>query len=120
MTLLSQADIEREGIKGPIVSHAGALPLPLHRGDGELTSRLVVKATATSSASSRSSLLFSKLTLWFHSALLLFRTDEELKKVERLVHNMVERAQRMDGTATGEHGVGIGKKVRVDAEQALG
>lgn len=47
-----------------------------------------------------------------HSALLLFRTDEELAKVERLVHNMVERAQRMDGTATGEHGVGIGKKVR--------
>lgn len=25
---------------------------------------------------------------------------------------MVARAQRMDGTATGEHGVGIGKKVR--------
>ena len=43
---------------------------------------------------------------------MLFRTDEELAKVERLVHNMVERAQRMDGTATGEHGVGIGKKVR--------
>ena len=53
-----------------------------------------------------------KLTLATHTlagdgnfhALLLFRTAEELVKVERLVHNMVERAQRMDGTATGEHG----------------
>lgn len=48
----------------------------------------------------------------FH-ALLLFKTDEELEKVGRLVHNMVERAQRMDGTATGEHGVGVGKRVRL-------
>lgn len=46
----------------------------------------------------------------FH-ALLLFSNDEELKKVEGVVHRMVERAQRMDGTCTGEHGVGIGKKV---------
>ncbi|GEM07853.1 D-lactate dehydrogenase [Rhodotorula toruloides] len=77
----TKADIEKEGIKGPIVSHAG---------DGN-----------------------------FH-ALLLFRTDEELKKVERLVHNMVERAQRMDGTATGEHGVGIGKKPYVENELGAG
>ncbi|GAA6004271.1 uncharacterized protein JCM10292_007320 [Rhodotorula paludigena] len=55
----------------------------------------------------------------FH-ALLLFRTDDELKKVERLVHNMVERAQRMDGTATGEHGVGIGKKPYVENELGSG
>ncbi|KWU43995.1 hypothetical protein RHOSPDRAFT_18613 [Rhodotorula sp. JG-1b] len=61
----TKAEIDKEGVLGPIVSHAG---------DGN-----------------------------FH-ALLLFRTDEELAKVERLVHNMVERAQRMDGTATGEHG----------------
>ncbi|GAA5851456.1 hypothetical protein JCM8547_001100 [Rhodosporidiobolus lusitaniae] len=77
----TKADIDAEGIKGPIVSHAG---------DGN-----------------------------FH-ALLLFKTDEELKKVERLVHNMVERAQRMDGTATGEHGVGIGKKPYVEAELGAG
>ncbi|GAA5899160.1 hypothetical protein JCM8208_003021 [Rhodotorula glutinis] len=77
----TKADIDSEGIVGPIVSHAG---------DGN-----------------------------FH-ALLLFRTPEELVKVERLVHNMVERAQRMDGTATGEHGVGIGKKPYVEAELGAG
>lgn len=46
----------------------------------------------------------------FH-ALLLFTNDEEKVRVERLVHNMVERAQRLDGTCTGEHGVGMGKMV---------
>ncbi|ETW81282.1 oxidoreductase, FAD-binding protein [Heterobasidion irregulare TC 32-1] len=45
----------------------------------------------------------------FHS-LLLFKTDEELKVVRGLVHRMVERAIALDGTCTGEHGVGIGKK----------
>ncbi|KAL1681223.1 FAD-linked oxidase-like protein [Schizophyllum commune] len=45
----------------------------------------------------------------FH-ALLLFRNDEELKKVEGAVHRLVHRAIRMDGTCTGEHGVGVGKK----------
>jgi len=45
----------------------------------------------------------------FHS-LLLFHTDEELAIARELVHKMVERAIRMDGTCTGEHGVGIGKR----------
>ncbi|GAA5925873.1 hypothetical protein JCM10213_007310 [Rhodosporidiobolus nylandii] len=77
----TKADIDSEGIVGPIVSHAG---------DGN-----------------------------FH-ALLLFETPEELKKVEKLVHKMVERAQRMDGTATGEHGVGLGKKPYVENELGAG
>ncbi|KAI0260644.1 FAD-binding domain-containing protein [Gloeopeniophorella convolvens] len=45
----------------------------------------------------------------FHS-LLTFRNEEELNIVRDLVHRMVERAIRLDGTCTGEHGVGIGKK----------
>jgi len=45
----------------------------------------------------------------FHS-LLLFKTDEELNTVRGLVHRMVERALALDGTCTGEHGIGIGKK----------
>ncbi|KAH8096793.1 hypothetical protein BXZ70DRAFT_1072326 [Cristinia sonorae] len=45
----------------------------------------------------------------FH-ALLLFKTDEELAIIRDLVHRMVERAIDMDGTCTGEHGVGIGKR----------
>ncbi|GAA5845704.1 hypothetical protein JCM5353_005641 [Sporobolomyces roseus] len=55
----------------------------------------------------------------FH-ALLLFETDDELKRVEGLVHRMVERAQQLDGTATGEHGVGIGKKEYVENELGAG
>ncbi|KAI9430533.1 FAD-binding domain-containing protein [Lactarius indigo] len=45
----------------------------------------------------------------FH-ALMTFKTDEELKVVRELVHRMVERALALDGTCTGEHGVGIGKR----------
>ncbi|KAI0061432.1 FAD-binding domain-containing protein [Artomyces pyxidatus] len=45
----------------------------------------------------------------FHT-LMLFKTDEELVTVRRLVHRMVERAIALDGTCTGEHGVGVGKK----------
>ncbi|KAG9218493.1 hypothetical protein CCMSSC00406_0008846 [Pleurotus cornucopiae] len=45
----------------------------------------------------------------FH-ALLLFKTDEELEIARHAVHRMVKRAIALDGTCTGEHGVGIGKK----------
>lgn len=55
----------------------------------------------------------------FHT-LLLFQTDEERKKVEGIVHRMVERAQRLDGTCTGEHGVGTGKRAYIEAELGSG
>ncbi|WWC87475.1 uncharacterized protein L201_002364 [Kwoniella dendrophila CBS 6074] len=42
-------------------------------------------------------------------SLALFTNDEELAVVEHAVHEMVERAIRLDGTCTGEHGVGVGK-----------
>jgi len=45
----------------------------------------------------------------FH-ALLLFTNDEELENCRHVVHRMVERAIKLDGTCTGEHGVGIGKR----------
>ncbi|KAG8813058.1 hypothetical protein FRC19_002692 [Serendipita sp. 401] len=45
----------------------------------------------------------------FH-AFLLFRNDEELERVKGAVHRMVHRALKLDGTCTGEHGVGVGKK----------
>ncbi|OBZ75649.1 D-lactate dehydrogenase [cytochrome] 1, mitochondrial [Grifola frondosa] len=45
----------------------------------------------------------------FH-ALILFKTDEELKAVSEAVHRLVHRAVALDGTCTGEHGVGVGKK----------
>ncbi|TFK29816.1 D-lactate dehydrogenase cytochrome oxidoreductase [Coprinopsis marcescibilis] len=45
----------------------------------------------------------------FH-ALILFKNEEELKHVEEAVHRLVHRALALDGTCTGEHGVGLGKK----------
>ena len=55
----------------------------------------------------------------FH-ALLLFRTDEELNIAREAVHRMVERAIRLDGTCTGEHGVGIGKREYLVEELGAG
>ncbi|RXW24528.1 hypothetical protein EST38_g1350 [Candolleomyces aberdarensis] len=45
----------------------------------------------------------------FH-ALILFKTDEERERAHKAVSRMVKRAIALDGTCTGEHGVGIGKK----------
>jgi len=44
----------------------------------------------------------------FH-ALIMF-TDDEMPQVTEAVHRMVHRAIALDGTCTGEHGVGLGKK----------
>ncbi|PBK69975.1 hypothetical protein ARMSODRAFT_956799 [Armillaria solidipes] len=45
----------------------------------------------------------------FH-ALILFNNEEEHAKTKQAVSRMVRRAIALDGTCTGEHGVGIGKK----------
>jgi len=45
----------------------------------------------------------------FH-AVILIRDGEETDKVRQAVHRMVKRAIALDGTCTGEHGVGVGKK----------
>ncbi|CAR26138.1 hypothetical protein ZYGR_0E01210 [Zygosaccharomyces rouxii] len=45
----------------------------------------------------------------FH-AFLIYKDDEERKICEKIVANMVRRAIDADGTCTGEHGVGIGKR----------
>ncbi|KXH43928.1 glycolate oxidase [Colletotrichum simmondsii] len=44
----------------------------------------------------------------FHTILLY--NDQERKRAEHLVHNMVKRAVEMEGTVTGEHGVGLVKR----------
>ena len=53
----------------------------------------------------------------FH-AILLFDDEnpEQVKAVEDLSHRMVERSLAMGGTATGEHGIGVGKKTYMEAE----
>jgi D-lactate dehydrogenase (cytochrome) len=39
----------------------------------------------------------------------LFSDEKELEIVREAVHDMVHRAIALDGTCTGEHGVGVGK-----------
>ncbi len=47
----------------------------------------------------------------FHESIMYNRQDkDEREKVETCVKNMVKRAIDMDGTCTGEHSVGWGKK----------
>jgi len=53
-------------------------------------------------------------------ALCLFRNDEEFEQVKESVHKMVSIAQKLDGTCTGEHGVGIGKIEYLEAELGSG
>lgn len=45
----------------------------------------------------------------FH-AFIVYNNDEEKKICEQIVDNMVRRAINAEGTCTGEHGVGIGKR----------
>lgn len=46
----------------------------------------------------------------FHATLVVDpEQPEDLKTAKALAHRMTERALRMGGTATGEHGIGIGK-----------
>ena len=45
----------------------------------------------------------------FHS-LLLFQNEEELVKARAAVKRMVKRALELEGTCTGENGVGLGKR----------
>ncbi|KAF7359262.1 D-lactate dehydrogenase [cytochrome], mitochondrial [Mycena sanguinolenta] len=55
----------------------------------------------------------------FH-ALILFRDDKELEAVSEAVHRLVHRALALDGTCTGEHGVGVGKKEYLAQELGQG
>ncbi|KDN41676.1 hypothetical protein K437DRAFT_258163 [Tilletiaria anomala UBC 951] len=57
----------------------------------------------------------------FHGIILFRDGDQEMfERVERLVHRMVHHAQDLDGTCTGEHGVGIGKKQFLERELGKG
>ncbi|TFK19088.1 hypothetical protein FA15DRAFT_674754 [Coprinopsis marcescibilis] len=55
----------------------------------------------------------------FH-ALILFENDEEFERAQGAVHRMVRRAIALDGTCTGEHGVGIGKRKYLVEELGAG
>lgn len=55
----------------------------------------------------------------FH-AIVLFKDDAEKEKVKSAVKNMILRAQRLEGTCTGEHGVGHGKIDYLENELGAG
>ncbi|MCR8546193.1 FAD-binding protein [Salipiger sp. P9] len=57
----------------------------------------------------------------FH-AILLVDPDQpaEMEEAKRLSHRMAERALRLGGTCTGEHGVGLGKMAYMEAEHGEG
>ncbi|OOF98625.1 hypothetical protein ASPCADRAFT_204397 [Aspergillus carbonarius ITEM 5010] len=53
----------------------------------------------------------------FHASILYDRTNpEERERVEKVVYDMVDRALEMEGSCTGEHGVGLGKKSSLKKE----
>ncbi|HSI41484.1 MAG TPA: FAD-linked oxidase C-terminal domain-containing protein [Xanthobacteraceae bacterium] len=53
----------------------------------------------------------------FHTVLMVDTDDAaDVAKVKRFMSRLVERALAMDGTATGEHGVGQGKRGYMEAE----
>jgi len=57
----------------------------------------------------------------FHLGFLINREDpKELEEAERLNDRLVMRALAMDGTCTGEHGVGLGKMKFLTAEHGEG
>ena len=56
----------------------------------------------------------------FHESIMYNAKDPaEKKKVEECVTRMVERALEMEGTCTGEHGIGLGKKNSLVEELGL-
>ncbi|KAH8703711.1 oxidoreductase, FAD-binding protein [Talaromyces proteolyticus] len=53
----------------------------------------------------------------FHTSIMYNRKDpDERARVETVVHNMVNRALEMEGSCTGEHGIGLGKKESLVSE----
>lgn len=56
----------------------------------------------------------------FHESIIYnARKPEERRKVEQCVKNMVGRALEMEGTCTGEHGIGWGKKESLVLEAGM-
>lgn len=50
------------------------------------------------------------------TAIILYNKKTEYEKTKHLVHDMVKRAIALEGTATGEHGVGLVKRDYLEHE----
>ena len=82
----TKEDMTNNGVLGGIVGHVG---------DGNFHSTFLNEE--------------AKLKTYSVLAILLFN-EAERHNIEEVVHRMVKRAIEMEGTATGEHGVGIIKR----------
>jgi D-lactate dehydrogenase (cytochrome) len=57
----------------------------------------------------------------FHVVLYCDRSDgDEVKRVKAFYERLIERALAMEGTSTGEHGIGMGKRGYLVAEHGPG
>jgi D-lactate dehydrogenase (cytochrome) len=65
--------------------------------------------TETSTVSPSQLLLSSSPSNW-KIAIILYNRKTDYEKTKHLVHDMVKRAIELEGTATGEHGVGLVKR----------
>jgi len=53
----------------------------------------------------------------FHCSMLVDVNDpDEMRRADEFLHRLVERAQAMGGTCTGEHGIGQGKQQYLETE----
>ncbi|KZN87315.1 D-lactate dehydrogenase [Penicillium chrysogenum] len=56
----------------------------------------------------------------FHASIMYDRNNPaERERVEKVVHDMVDRGLEMEGSCTGEHGIGLGKKGSLKKEVGL-
>jgi D-lactate dehydrogenase (cytochrome) len=56
----------------------------------------------------------------FHESIMYDKNNpEEVTRIKKCVSDMVDRALEMDGTCTGEHGIGLGKKEYLVKELGL-
>ncbi|KAI5779071.1 hypothetical protein EDC01DRAFT_723772 [Geopyxis carbonaria] len=56
----------------------------------------------------------------FHESIMYDKNNpDEVARIKKCVHDMVDRALEMEGTCTGEHGVGLGKKEYLVKELGL-
>ena len=94
----TKEDMDQSGLFGTIVGHVG---------DGNFHGNLPSPP-----------LLVVVRALTFDTAVILYN-DRERKVAEDVVHRMVKRAVEMEGTVTGEHGVGLVKRDYLEHELGL-